>query len=141
MTGTGNPSRAMIRPVTAKPVRNGFTLIELLVALAVFALAGLTLMRMEGQSIARTADLEQRLLREVTAQNHAAEWLTDPMPPALGEDSGAVENAGRQFRWDRVVEAAPEYPGTIRILLSVRETTPGRESNAVTYEFLRIAPA
>lgn len=120
---------------------NGFTLIELLVALAIFALAGLTLMRMEGQSIARTADLEQRLLREVTAQNLAAELLTDPMPPALGEDEGVVENAGRRFQWTRTVDAPPEYAGTIRVLLSLREVTLGRESSAVTYEFLRIAPS
>lgn len=120
---------------------NGFTLIELLVALAIFAIAGLTLMRMEGASIARTADLEQRLLREVTAQNLAAEWLTDPMPPALGDEDGVIENAGRQFQWSRMVEAPPEFPGTIRIVLSLREVTPGRESSAVTYEFLRVAPS
>lgn len=120
---------------------NGFTLIEMLVALAIFALAGLTLMRMEGTSIARTADLDQRLLREVTAQNLAAEWLTDPMPPALGEEEGMVENAGRRFVWVRLVTAPPEFPGTIRIVVSVREATPGRESSAVSYEFLRIAPA
>ncbi|MBS7670031.1 type II secretion system minor pseudopilin GspI [Croceicoccus gelatinilyticus] len=120
---------------------NGFTLIELLVALAIFAIAGLTLMRMEGASIARTADLEQRLLREVTAQNLAAEWLTDPLPPALGDEDGMVENAGRQFQWSRMVEAPPEFPGTIRIVLSLREVTPGRESSAVTYEFLRVAPS
>ncbi|AKM11812.1 type II secretion system minor pseudopilin GspI [Croceicoccus naphthovorans] len=120
--------------------RNGFTLIELLVALAIFAIAGLTLMRMEGASIARTADLDQRLLREVTAQNLAAEWLTDPIPPALGDDSGEVANAGRQFAWSRTVDAPEEFAGTIRIVLSVRETTPGRESSAVTYEFYRIAP-
>ncbi|WP_066763082.1 MULTISPECIES: type II secretion system minor pseudopilin GspI [Erythrobacteraceae] len=120
---------------------NGFTLIELLVALAIFAIAGLTLMRMEGASIARTADLEQRLLREVTAQNLAAEWLTDPMPPALGNKDGVIENAGRQFQWSRMVEAPPEFPGTIRIVLSLREVTPGRESSAVTYEFLRVAPS
>ncbi len=120
---------------------NGFTLIELLVALAIFAIAGLTLMRMEGASIARTADLEQRLLREVTAQNLAAEWLTDPMPPALGDEDGVIENAGRQFQWSRMVEAPPEFPGTMRIVLSLREVTPGRESSAVTYEFLRVAPS
>ena len=67
---------------------NGFTLIELMVALAVFAIAALTLLRMEGASISRTADLDQRLLREVVAQNLAAEWLTDPAPPTLGDVNG-----------------------------------------------------
>jgi len=124
-----------------RPRANGFTLIELLVALAVFAIAGLALMKMEGASISRTADLEQRLLREVTAQNLAAEWLTDPIPPALGEAEGRVENAGRQFEWSRTVDAPPQFAGTVRIVLSLREVTPGRESSAVSYEFLRIAPS
>lgn len=123
-----------------RPAANGFTLLEMLVALAIFALAALALLRMEGQSIARTADLDQRLLREITAQNLAAEWLTDPAPPAMGEANGAVSNAGRQFAWTREVTAPPEFAGVVRVIVSVRETTPGRESSAVTYEFVRIAP-
>ena len=67
----------------------------MLVALAVFAIAALTLLRMEGASIARTADLDQRLLREVVAQNLATEWLTDPAPPALGDVNGQSTNMGR----------------------------------------------
>lgn len=121
------------------PRRNGFTLIELLVALAIFALAALTLLRMEGQSIARTADLDQRLLREVTAQNLAAEWLTEPQPPTLGDAAGVVANAGRQFAWTRQVDAPPELGGVLRIRLSVREVTPGRESQAASFEFMRTA--
>ena len=77
--------------------RNGFTLLELLVALAVFAIAALALLQMEGASIARTADLDQRLLREIVAQNMAAEILTDPAPPAAGAATGVIENAGRRF--------------------------------------------
>ena len=119
-----------------KANQNGFTLIELLVALAVFAIAALTLLRMEGASIQRTADLDQRLLREVVAQNLAAEWLTDPSPPALGEVQGQVRNAGRAFAFARRVEAAGQ-PGVIRVVVSVREVTRGARSQAVTLEFMR----
>ncbi|HUQ13693.1 MAG TPA: type II secretion system minor pseudopilin GspI [Novosphingobium sp.] len=118
--------------------KNGFTLIELLVALAVFAIAALTLLRMEGASIQRTADLDQRLLREVVAQNLAAEWLTDPLPPALGEAQGRVRNMGRDFAWARRVEKRPEG-AVLRVVVSVREVTPGAASQAITVEFMRQA--
>ena len=116
--------------------RNGFTLIELMVALAVFAIAALTLLRMEGASISRTADLDQRLLREVVAQNLAAEWLTDPAPPALGDTSGQVSNMNRQFAFTRHVERMSDA-GVIRVVLAVREVTPGAQSQAFTLEFMR----
>lgn len=115
-------------------------MIELMVALAVFAIAALTLLRMEGESIRRTADLDQRLLREVVAQNLAAEWLTDPQPPALGDANGQVVNAGRGFAWQRHVEPAGEG-GVIRVTVAVRETTPGAASQALTLEFVRPSAA
>lgn len=116
----------------------GFTLLELMVALAVFAVAALTLLRMEGASISRTADLDQRLLREIVAQNVAAETLSDPVPPALGATSGQASNMGRQFKWERTVSARSDI-GVLGIVVTVRETTPGRESQAFSLEFTRLA--
>lgn len=115
----------------------GFTLIELMVALAVFAIAALALLRMEGASISRTADLDQRLLREIVAQNMAAETLTDPSPPALGSSAGQATNMGRQFAWERTVTARADL-GVLGIVVTVRETTPGRDSQAYTLEFTRL---
>lgn len=120
------------------PGEAGFTLLELLIALSVFAIAALALLRMEGASIARTADLDQRLLGEVVAQNLAAEWITDPAPPSLGEAQGQVSNMGRQFAWTRAVELRPES-GLVRIVLSVREVTPGITGPALSLEFTRRA--
>lgn len=117
--------------------RNGFTLLELLVALAVFAIAALALLQMEGASISRTADLDQRLLREIVAQNMAAEILTDPSPPPLGTASGMIENAGRRFQWTRNVALRSDY-GVLGISLSVRETTPGAQVQAFTLDFTRL---
>ncbi|WP_225204573.1 type II secretion system minor pseudopilin GspI [Novosphingobium huizhouense] len=118
----------------------GFTLIELLVALAVFAVAALALVRLEGASLRQTADLDQRLLREVVAQNMANEILTDPLPPAEGEAAGTIRNAGRQFRWQRRVGRNPAL-GVLAIALSVREVTPGRRSPATTLQFARVPAA
>ena len=119
------------------PAREGgFTLIELMVALAVFAIAALTLLRLEGASISRTADLDQRLLREVVAQNLAAEWLTDPAPPTLGDTNGQTVNLGRQFAFSRHVEKMADA-GVIRVVVAVREVTPGAPSQAFTLEFIR----
>lgn len=120
------------------PRPNGFTLLELLVALAVFAIAALALLQMEGASIARTADLDQRLLREIVAQNMAAEILTDPALPSLGSATGTIENAGRKFQWTRTVAPLADY-GVLGITLSVRETTPGAASQAFTLDFTRLA--
>jgi general secretion pathway protein I len=122
--------------VTVPAREGGFTLIELMVALAVFAIAALTLLRMEGESIRRTADLDQRLLREVVAQNLAAEWLTDPSPPALGDTAGQMRNAGRRFAFQRHVEPAGEGR-VVRVTVAVREVTPGAQSQALTLEFVR----
>lgn len=116
---------------------NGFTLLELLVALAVFAIAALALLQMEGANIARTADLDQRLLREIVAQNMAAEILTDPAPPAVGSASGTIENAGRRFQWTRTVAPLADY-GVLGITLSVQETTVGAGSQAFTLDFTRL---
>lgn len=118
----------------------GFTLLELLVALAVFAVAALALVRMEGASIARTADLDQRALREVVAQNMANEILTDPLPPAEGHAGGTIRNAGRVFRWDRRV-LRDQPLGVLAITLSVREITPRRHSQSTTLRFTRLPPA
>lgn len=125
-----------MRAEAPKGSEAGFTLIEMLVALAVFAIAALTLLRMEGASIARTADLDQRLLREVVAQNLATEWLTDPSPPALGDVNGQTTDMARAFAFTRHVEKMSDA-GVIRVVVSVREVTPGARSQAFTLEFLR----
>lgn len=87
------------------PVRRsseaGFTLIELMVALAVFSIAALALLRLEGATLSSTADLSDRTIGQIVARNLAVEALTDPVPPTFGETRGREENAGRTWTWTR----------------------------------------
>lgn len=73
----------------------------MLVALAVFSLAALALLRLQGFTLSTTADLDQKLLGQFVARNLAVELLSDPVPPSLGEAEGDVENGGQRWRWTR----------------------------------------
>ena len=73
----------------------------MIVALAIFSLAALALLRLQGATVAQTAMLDDRLLGQIVARNAAVETLTDPVAPPLGASSGEVTNGGRQWRWAR----------------------------------------
>jgi len=77
----------------------GFSLLEMMVALAVFSIAALALIKLQGASVSQAAELENRLYSEIVARNLAVEMLTDPRAPALGSTSGEVTNHGRSFNW------------------------------------------
>jgi general secretion pathway protein I len=86
----------------------GFTLIEMLVALAIFSLAALALLRLEGATVANTARLQDQALAQTVARNLAVEVLTDPVAPAFGREAGREVNGGRPWAWTRPVERSPE---------------------------------
>lgn len=81
----------------------GFTLIEMLVALAVFSLAALALLRLEGATVRQTGDLDEKAVAQIVARNLAVELLTDPAPPPVGRATGTLVNGGRSWRWGRQV--------------------------------------
>ncbi|MBW6525381.1 type II secretion system minor pseudopilin GspI [Sphingomonas sp. RHCKR7] len=82
----------------------GFTLIEIMVALAVFSLAALALIRLEGQTIRSTGALSATLLAQAVARNVAIEAVTDAEPPVRGRASGVEQNGGRSWTWVREVQ-------------------------------------
>jgi general secretion pathway protein I len=84
--------------------QQGFTLIEMMVALAVFSLAALALLRLQGATVSSTAMIETRALGQIVANNLAVEALTDAVPPPLGKSEGVVENGGRKWRWSRITK-------------------------------------
>lgn len=86
----------------------GFTLIEMLVALAIFSLAALALLRLEGATVASTARLQDQAMAQIVARNLAVEAMTDPAPPAFGQENGQATNGGRNWNWTRIVARSPE---------------------------------
>jgi general secretion pathway protein I len=105
-----------------KPAEAGFTLIEMLVALAIFGLACLTLLRLEGAMVSTAASLHEKILGQIVARNIAVEALQDPLPPARGTSSGVEVNAGLRWQWERTIQSAVQ-PGLQQIDISVRDQT------------------
>jgi general secretion pathway protein I len=113
-----------------RSAEHGFTLIELMVALAVFSLAALALLRLEGATLSSTATLQERLLGQIVARNVAVEALTDPQPPTMGVADGEERNGGRLWRWTRRASAAPG-PRLQRIDVAVADER-GSPAGAIT---------
>ncbi len=92
----------------SKPVEAGFTLIEVLVALAIFSLAALALLRLQGAALGTTAQLDERTMADIVAQNIAAEVMVAAQPPGFGTTAGDTDNGGRRWRWTQRVERSPD---------------------------------
>ncbi len=82
----------------------GFTLLEMLVALAVFSLAALALVRLQGVTLRTAADLDSKALGQIVARNLMVDIQTAPLPPSVGKEDGEVDNGGRRWRWHRIVK-------------------------------------
>jgi general secretion pathway protein I len=77
----------------------GFTLLEMMVALAIFSLAALAMIRLQGYSVRSTADLHDSGMAWQVARNVAVEILSNPAPPVLGQNGGEEVNGGQAWRW------------------------------------------
>lgn len=122
--------RVLATPPTAE---RGFTLLEMLVALAVFSLAALALVRLQGVTLHTAADLDSKAMGQIVARNLMVEVQTDPAPPSLGSEEGDVDNGGRRWHWTRAVRATND-----RRLLRVDLTVDGQAgSSPVVLSFVR----
>lgn len=102
----------MAEPAPRRGGSAGFTLIEVMVALAVFSLAALALLRLEGATIRSTALLGDTVVAQMVARNVAIDAVTSARAPALGRAAGVEQNGGRAWRWVRDVRPT----GDARIL-------------------------
>jgi general secretion pathway protein I len=113
-----------------RSAEDGFTLIEMMVALAIFSLAALALIRLEGATLSSTGTLADRAIGQIVVRNLAVEILTDPLPPAFGIADGTVVNAGRTWRWSREVKRTADVR-IVRIDLAVIDEA-GRPGGALS---------
>jgi general secretion pathway protein I len=86
-------------PDNRKPSADGFTLLEIMVALAIFSLAALAMVRLQGYSVRSTANLGDSSMAWQVARNVSVEILSNPAAPTLGETGGEEVNGGQNWRW------------------------------------------
>ena len=120
----------MFSSVTEPLGQRGFTLIEVLVALALFGLAALTLLRLEGATMTNARMLEVRTAAEIVARNRAVETLTDPVAPSTGTVSGSEVQAGQRWLWVRTTTPMPDA-GLVQVVIRVASPF-GGDATALT---------
>lgn len=94
----------------------GFSLIEVMVALAIFGLAAVALIRLQGVSLASAATLSDRQYAAIVARNQALEAMLSSTPPAA--DQGRERAGVREWTWRRQISPGPD-PGTQLISIEV----------------------
>jgi general secretion pathway protein I len=85
----------------------GFTLVEVLIALAVIALALLALTRAAGIQVRAFDALRERTLAGWVAADVLADVRLAGTFPPTGRSDGRMRLAGRDWRWQREVQATP----------------------------------
>ncbi|WP_420145666.1 type II secretion system minor pseudopilin GspI [Sphingobium sp.] len=106
----------------------------MLVALAVFSLAALALVRLQGVTLRTAADLDSKAMGQIVARNLMVDVQTDPVPPSIGDEDGETENGGRRWRWHRTVKSIDD-----KRLLQVDVTVDGQPGASPTaLSFMRV---
>ena len=70
-----------------------------MVALAIFSLAALAMVRLQGYSVRSTSNLGDSNMAWQVARNVAVEILSNPTPPTRGETRGEELNGGQNWKW------------------------------------------
>ena len=70
---------------------------------AVFSIAALALLRLDGFAVSTTADIDARILAGLVVQNEAALAATDSGPVVRGATSVSRTNGGRTFIVQRTI--------------------------------------
>lgn len=112
---------------------SGFSLVEALVALAVFAMAGVALVGLQTQSLHSFSRVETRALADLAAQNRLTQIIASRAHPAVGVQQEELQFAGRAWRMEIRVVAAP---GGEMNRITVAVGAPRAEPSAVVHGFI-----
>lgn len=99
--------------------QQGMTLLEVIVALAVFAVAAVSITKSLGEQIANMPILEERTLAQWVASNQMVEAKLVAGGSDLGKKEGQVELADKTWYWRKeVVKTTDDNFRLIRISVS-----------------------
>lgn len=90
--------------MNSRKTQRGMTLIEIMAALAIFALAALSVVNVASEHIRSLSYLEQKTVAQWLANNHLVDVKLDTTFPRLGVKRGEVELAGQKWFWLQQVE-------------------------------------
>jgi general secretion pathway protein I len=85
--------------VIVKGRQAGFTLLELLVAMAIFAIAGVAVMRATSEHIRAVTQLEEMTVVSFIAENQLQQVKLDKTWPPKAKSQGEVTMANRRWLW------------------------------------------
>ena len=105
-----------MQPEACVRAETGFSLIEVMVALAIFGLAAVALIRLQGVSLASASALSDRQYAAIVARNQALEAMLSAAPPTAG--AGRERAGQRDWAWRRQIGPGPD-PGTLLIAVDV----------------------
>ncbi len=115
--------------------RAGFTLLEILVALAIVAIALTAVVAETGQHVSSTIHMRDRTFAHWVAMNRVTEQLVAEQWPSVGNSSGVIEMAGREWFWEMTVAPTPD--DTIRrIDVEVRGDRERENPNATVIAYM-----
>jgi general secretion pathway protein I len=100
----------------------------MMVALAVFSLAALALIRLEGATIRGTSILQATLTGQIVAHNVAIEAMTDARAPVIGTANGVEQNGGRSWHWTRITQPTADAR-IVRIDVEVTDEAGSRDGH------------
>ena len=97
----------------------GMTLLEVIVALAVFAIAAVSITKSLGEQMANMPILEEKTYAQWVADNEMVEARLESKFPDIGKKEGETELAGRDWYWRKeVVKTTDDKFRMIRISVS-----------------------
>lgn len=104
--------------------QTGMTLIEVMVALAVFALAALSVVSVASEHLRSIDYLEQKTIAMWVANNHLSEVQLNGKLPGYGTKKGKLEYAGNTWYWQQnTVKTADDDFRQINIRVFNRENS------------------
>lgn len=111
----------------------GFTLLEVMVALAIFAVAAIALLRVQGEQVSISQHLIQKSLAHWVAMNHIADMQLANAFPEVGYLEATQTMAGKTWLISINVKASPsDSVRLVDLSVSEKSTEFGKKNEAIS---------